>query len=223
MTMNSIKSNKRFLLITLAAFASIAVGILLIESLPDWTLVAEQATNPSTTPIDTASFVPPPQSIAELVGKANVIVIGTVGPIVNQGTFAGYDAGGNVIPSKSTSHPDLPITDFQINIEKVLQDDGTIRAGKPLILRMLGHPINRAERDADRSSYFPMSYTGDRHIFFLSKNPDGTYGLYYGPWSRLVIDGQVVAISDGARTPVQFAGRSFKPTEFIGSLTQSIR
>jgi hypothetical protein len=159
----------------------------------------------------------------ELASKAEVIVVGRVGPIVNQGAFAGYDAAGNIIPSGTGGRPGIPITDFQVDVERVFKDNGTLRAGNPLILRMLGHPTNQAARDADRSSYYPMSYTGDRHLFFLSKNPDTTYGFYYGPWSRLVIDGQLVTASDGMRTPVRFGGRQFPPAEFIASLTQSIQ
>ncbi len=218
--MNGIRSHHYLLPVALAAVAGLVAGFGLVRSLLGWPLFAEQTASGSS--VSFASLIPPPKSVAELVGKADVIVIGTVGPVVNQGAFEGYDGTGNLIPP-STGHPDLPITDFQIIVEKVLKDDGTIRAGNPPILRMLGHPTNKAERDANRTSHYPMSYTGDRHLFFLSKNPDATYGFYYGPWSRLVIDGQVVALSDGPRTPVQFAGRQFAPAEFIASVTQSIR
>ncbi len=221
MRMNSIKSHRYLLPLALAAVAGLIAGLALVGSLLGWPLFADQIASGSS--LSTAGFIPPPKSMAELAGKADVIVIGTVGVVVNQGAFQGYDAAGNAIPGKATGHPDLPMTDFQINVEKVLKDDGTIRAGNPLVLRMLGHPINKPARDADRTSYYPMSYTGDRHLFFLSKNPDATYGFYYGPWSRLVIDGQVVAVSDGPRTPVQFAGRQFAPAEFIASVAQSIR
>jgi hypothetical protein len=170
-----------------------------------------------------ADFIPPPQSIEDLVKHADVIVVGTVGPIINQGTFSGYDKAGNVIHNKYPDHPnsDLPITDYAIKVEEVLRDDGTIQAGKPLVLRMIGHPTNIAERDAERQSYYPMSYTGDHHLFFLGRNPDGTYGLHYGPWSRLVINGPIVTVSDGPRTPVQFGARQFKATDFIQSVTRA--
>ncbi len=217
----NIKSCHYSLPLAIAAVAVLLAGFALVRLLLGSPLFAAQMANSSDE--STADFVPPPKSMAELVSKADVILIGTVGSVVNEGAFQGYDQTGIAIPSRATSGPDLPITDFQIIIERVLKDDGTIRAGTTPILRILGHPTNRAARDGDRSSYFPMSYTGDRHLFFLSKNPDDTYGFYYGPWSRLVIDGQVVTISDGPRTPVQFAGRQFAPGEFIASLTQSIR
>lgn len=66
-----------------------------------------------------------------------------------------------------------------------------------------------------------MSAPGDHHLFFLSRNPDGTYGIYYGPWSRLIIDRAVVTYSDGARTQPAFA-RNVKPNDFISQVTKTI-
>lgn len=54
---------------------------------------------------------------------------------------------------------------------------------------------------------YPMSYTGDRHLFLLTLNPDDiTYGLYYGPSSRLIIDGDVLRVSDGSQRPLVLDG-----------------
>lgn len=177
----------------------------------------------------TAMLVPPPKDLAELTSKADVIVIGEVGDIVQQGYYGGYDTSGKLVikngePDKPGSG--IPFTDFGIKIEKVLKDDGSIAAGQPIILRMTGHATEEIRRlSADPQVEFPMSFTGDRHLFLLAKNPDGTYGFYYGPWSRLIVDGDVVRVSNGAKEPLKFttSERVFTPTEFVNDVEQAIK
>ena len=56
-----------------------------------------------------------------------------------------------------------------------------------------------------RGMEFPPSVPGDRQRFFLDRNPDQhTYGLWFGPASRLIIDGPIVRQSDGQQTPVRY-------------------
>jgi hypothetical protein len=44
------------------------------------------------------------------------------------------------------------------------------------------------------------------YLFLLGSSPDGkSYGFYYGPWSRLIIDGEILQVSDGQQQPLQFA------------------
>lgn len=38
-------------------------------------------------------------------------------------------------------------------------------------------------------------------------NPDGTYGLHFGPYSRFDIDGETVVYSDGIALPMRFASQ----------------
>ena len=94
--------------------------------------------------------------------------------------------------------PQLPFTDFEIIVEQVIRDDGRIAQEEPIILRMPSTATAELKALTQNSDY-PLSYTGDRHLFLLSPNPDGeTYGFYYGPWSRLTIDAdENLRVSDG--------------------------
>jgi hypothetical protein len=173
-----------------------------------------------------------PQSIDDLVRPADIIVIGTVGRVVNQGAFGGYDQNGVALIERpdaneratlpgATPVPSeaLPFTDFEINVEEVILDNGDLRAEKPLILRMVGLPTD----GVDAGSVYPMSHTGDRHLFLLSANPDkATYGFYYGPYSRLNIDGSTVTCSDGARTGLSFAG-ALSPLQFVQAVKVALQ
>lgn len=167
------------------------------------------------------SLLPPPQSMDELVDPADVIVVGTVGDVVSQGELSGYgqdDKARNQSPTDPAS-PAIPITDFRINVERVLLDDGTIEQGKPLILRMLGEPST----GADRTSEFPQTVVGVKYLLVLSQNPDGaTYGPYYGPYSRLFLTKSGVTYSNGSRTLVEFTDRR-DPDTFLADLTTAIR
>jgi hypothetical protein len=104
----------------------------------------------------------------------------------------------------------VPFVDYPLLIEKVVKADRDVNSGTPVILRM---PTNRKAK-ITKEQLYPMSAPGDRHLFFLSRNPDGSYGVPYGPWSRFMIDGVVVAYSNGARTQPVFAD-NVSPDNFL--------
>jgi hypothetical protein len=156
-----------------------------------------------------------PQTLEELSGKSDLIIIGTVGRIVREGTFAGYDKNGS-IKAKDQDFPDIPLVpfaDYEVTVEQVIKDNGTVQSGKPFVLRMPG--MREANDKVALDAEYPMSAPGDHHLFFLTQNPDKTsYGLLYGPYSRLDVDASIVTFSDGPHTPVDFNGKS-KPDDFI--------
>lgn len=171
---------------------------------------------------DMALYIPPPQMIEELVSPAEVVVVGRVGPIVDEGRFLGYDDQGKLIPAPTEDPRErdhaLAYVDIRFDVEQTLLDDGTVASGGPLILRAAD------ARGGVDSPEFPMYQEGHRYLFVLSKNPDGkTYGPHHGAYSRLWIDGPVVAASDGDRTPVRFGGETVSPVEFIQRLKAALR
>lgn len=177
---------------------------------------------------DSPGFLfPVPHSLTDLVRSADLIVIGTVGPIVNEGVFEGYDRDGNLIQpdnfdvnNLSIHDTALPFVDYIIDVQEILKGNGTSALDKPIILRMPGKRTGEIVVSAE----YPMSVSGDHHIFFLSQNPDGqSYGLYYGARSRLVVDERIVTYSDGRRTPVTFDGRTFSPDDFVLEVLEVIQ
>lgn len=168
---------------------------------------------------------PVPVSIDELAGDADVIIIGAVASVVAQGSFAGYDEGGNLLHTTdpNLAHADLAFTDYAMTVEQVLLDDGALQAGKPLVVRIVEQSTNAAQPSARQTPYLPLSSIGDRHLWLLSRNPDQqTYGLRYGPWSRLVVDGPIVVLSDGQQTPVKIAGSTLTPADFDQRLRDTL-
>ncbi len=154
--------------------------------------------------------VPLPSNMDKFVQDADVIVIGKVGSIVNQGRFWGYDIGAQERSSapKDQLSGALPITDYQIEVEQVLLADSTITAGKPLLLRVIQGPT---DKDA---------YAGTHRLFFLSVNPDNaTYGLHYGFTSQIILDGSIV--TDGVGRSVPFAAQ-LNSTQFLDRVKNSI-
>lgn len=159
---------------------------------------------------DNASYVAPPKTTTELLEKAHIIVIGEVGPVIQHRTFSGYDVKGELLDGTDlvgNPSPKLPITDFQIKVDRVIKDDGTITNGRPLILRMAGDATPETKKLTANTDY-PFSYTGDRHLFVLSLDPDGkTYGFYYGPYSRLNIDQGILRVSDQNSSELKLDGQ----------------
>lgn len=151
----------------------------------------------------------PPTTTRDLIAPAQLIVIGEVGPIVQRRTYSGYGSQGKLLDGfneAGTPVPQVPFTDFEVKMERVIRDDGTIASGKPVILRMSGDATPEMQA-ITRNSDYPFSYTGDRHLFLLTRNPDGTtYSFPHGPWSRLLIDGDILRASNGTQDVLKLDG-----------------
>lgn len=157
--------------------------------------------------------------------QADVIVIGSVSAIVAQGMYAGYDEHGNVLHTADPdmAAADLPYTDYQLTVERVFRHDGVVEQGQPLMVRLPGQRSRAEQRAGSYEAYLPLPSVGARHLWFLRRNPDRqTYGLYFGPWSRLVIDEPAVTLSDTGRTLVKIDDAPIPPTTFIQRLRDSL-
>lgn len=156
-------------------------------------------------PLPEASDYLPPRTLGDLARNSPLIFIGTVGPVDQYTTFCGYGEDGKTsLPCSEGAG--VPATDYTLQVEEVVRDDGTIAGGKPIILRMPGH-ITEDMKEATAGIDFPFSYPGERRLFLLSPSPDGeNYSFRDGPWSRLIIDGDILRISNATEDPLQFQG-----------------
>lgn len=165
-----------------------------------------------------------PQSLDELTAHAPLIVIGEVGVVVQYLDSVVYGPDGALLAGGEAVGPPMPptpATDFVVEVEQVLRDDGAVATGTPIILRMAGTATPEM-KELTQATDYPFSYTGDRHLFLLAPNPDGeSYGFYYGPWSRLIIEENRLYVSDGARQPLLFEG-SEMPVE-LNELIEHLR
>jgi hypothetical protein len=137
-----------------------------------------------------ASVIKAPADVQELINRGVVVVIGTVSkdPIyTREGPF---DESGNI-----TDHHTIPISTYEIEIERVIVDDGAV--AKAPLLRLSGSP---------EQIRFP---TDKRFLFVLNVNPDGRYGAD-GDWA-------VVRLSDDK--PRNYGGAI--PSYMEGSSTDS--
>src|SRR5690606_11277874 len=100
--------------------------------------------------------------------------------------------------------PGYPLTEFLLEPHAVLRDDESIARGEPIILRVIGRVTEELVQMSPGGEY-PYSFTGDHFLFLLTPFPeDDVYGLAYGPWSRLIVDGNGLRVSNGAQSPLRF-------------------
>ena len=122
---------------------------------------------------DTALESWKPESIGDLVGRADLIVEGTVVAVVDKGTFYGYDAGASrraEMDKASLTPLSVPFVDYEVRIEQTIMDSGLLGEKKRVILRLIENP--------DVSTSKAMLGVGARRLFFLNINPDGkSYGI----------------------------------------------
>jgi hypothetical protein len=173
-------------------------------------------------PVRSSSATPlPPLSPEEIVGAASLIFVGSVEQLDQYTDFAVYTEYGrlerNVTDAVGNPLPNIPVTDYLLTVEDVIRDDGAIASEKPVVLRMIG-AASLDTKGLTKDTEFPYSYVGDRRLFLLTPNPDGkTYGLRFGPWSRLILDGDALHVSNGVREPFKLAGNDRPATleEFV--------
>ncbi len=146
-----------------------------------------------------------PATLKELTDHAPLIFVGEVEKVDRYLDFAGYAEDGKAKESIDRSldflPPSIPTTDFALKVQQVIRDDGAIARGDPIVLRL----VAVGARDLDILEKAGRNYTGREYLFLLTPNPDGkTYGFYYGAWSQLTVDGDVLHISNDMNDELGF-------------------
>ena len=99
----------------------------------------------------------------------------------------------------------MPVTDYDLRIENSLMGYSTDADGDSLVLRMFGH-LSDANA-VITPDLFTLPNPGDRLLFALGRNPDGTYGS--GPEGLLKVDGEKVEYVDGVPFSVDVSPEQF--------------
>lgn len=161
-----------------------------------------------------SGLVPPAIDLYELVAISDVILIGTIDSVADQGEYVGYDESDDLIPFATSTPPSasgtptpvplfsLPYADFVVSVQTLLKNDGG--SGDRTVRMITDGPKPKATACAPSGVEFPSGDIDETYLFFLNKNPDDTYGLYRGPYARIKL-GQEITYSDCDETAVEFA------------------
>ena len=158
------------------------------KTVVDWSFTIGPSKVQSIPPASTGSMLPYPTGVEQLVAGADVIVLGIISSILEEKQIGPYGDDG------------MPVTDYEVQIETVLTGYDALADGDTLVLRMFGHPSSQGE--AITYAIFQLPNPGDRLLFALGRNSDGTYGT--GPQGLLDVSGEAVSFADG----VQFEPRT---------------
>ena len=220
---------------TLGLTALIAVGVACSSGSPPPStetvpLPAPASASGQVAPLAVASvgsMAPFPGSAEELVKyrQLHIVLLGTIESVLEERVAGGYGVGGGygddgqlvpvddgqlVVPVDEVR---LHFTDYQLRIERVLIDDGTVAEGDTIVLRMFGHRSSQQGTLSSVSSVSSVSFDlpkqGDRLLFALHPNPDGTYGSV--PQGLLNIDGAQVEFAANGR----LFGTGISPEQLI--------
>ena len=189
-----------------------------------------------------ASRAPGPVSVQEFaVGwpseGADVIVVATISSVLAEKLLGPYGEDGTALPAEchagevtlvgvcrneETGHSVArfwPVTDYLVQIESVLKADDVVAGADTLVLRLFGYLSRGGQGPAGgpitASGVSEMPKPGDHLLFFLGRNPDGTYGT--GQEGLLNIDGATVAFADGYRFPFEMA-----PAQFMDEIRDAV-
>lgn len=174
-------------------------------------------------------LVPPAGSVEALVAEADVILVGTIDSLTDDGFYAGY-VGGTLVPAYTSTPPSMPGTptpvpvvsipymDFEIDEELVLKEDPVSAAH---VVRMIGRSPISSDLFCDGEMWpYPPGNIGDRFAFFLSQNPDGSYGLLHGPYDRIDLEDEIT-YTDCPESAVPFAD-GMDEQEFIDAIATEV-
>ena len=161
--------------------------------------------------VSSGMMVPRPESIEVLVRMSHIIVLGTIGSVLDEIRYGAYGEDGK--PTSGGEEPGTPYTDYEVSVESVLKNDGDVEDGGTLVLRMFGHASE--QKNVVTLAAVKLPQPGDHYMLVLGRNPDGTYGS--GNEGLLNVDGETVAYSDGVPFSTKLAGE-----EFIEAVRQEV-
>ncbi|MEX0927373.1 MAG: hypothetical protein WD208_11795 [Dehalococcoidia bacterium] len=149
---------------------------------------------------------PAPATMEEFVRAPGAIVIGQVGRILETRFEGPFDTATGEFPVFASEPDGLPVTYFELEIDQILKDDGVI--GESRLLRLGGVPGGDLHPEV-----------GDRLLFSLGRNSDGTsYGIV-GEWSMIHMDEDMVKTFTGGT--LNFA-QDTHPDEFVQEVRSAI-
>lgn len=153
-----------------------------------------------------------PASIQDLVNRADAIVVGSIGPVRRtemvgpSGDLSKYPAG---LP-----FPLKPFTDYQINIQEVLLDDGFIRAEPTLVIP--GMP----ERYGHIGFLMALSPT-DSYLFVLTRDPRSQKHAMVSRHGVINLSGASIALAGRDFTRPDFAS-GMAPSDFLEAVKAAL-
>ncbi len=156
----------------------------------------------SVSPPSSASMLPYPSDVEQLVAGADTIVLGTISSVLGE-KLLGPFVDGKQLPAGEEGG--TPFTDYEVQIETVLAGIDALAVGDTFVLRMFGHLSSQGA--AITSVVFQLPNPGDRLLFALGRNPDGTFGT--GPQGLLDVSGETVAFADGTPFEAQTSPEKF--------------
>lgn len=160
----------------------------------------------------TAMLVPAPTTLDELLSKSDIVVVARVVRHIDSFRMAPYnEAEARTESPTDKISPRIDVSDFDVRPIRVLRSD--VSSLESITLRLPG-----AYPDAtDPLSRMPT--IGKTYLYFLMRNPDGTYGPYHGPWGRVDITGPTVRYLDARGPAIPFAV-DWAPGRFMAEIEQ---
>ncbi|HTG36527.1 MAG TPA: hypothetical protein VLB76_26720 [Thermoanaerobaculia bacterium] len=157
-----------------------------------------------------------PESMSELIRESDLIVLGRLISVIDQGTFYGYDKDARrraALDKHSPTSLGLPFTDYELSAERVILGKSQVDTSRPIILRTLDNPSISTSLSTLRN--------GDRRVFFLKINPDSrTYSLPSAV-SQVDIDGPVAVYFKGTSANFPF-GKKLASLDFIKQVERAV-
>lgn len=161
-------------------------------------------------PLSLADYVLP-ESLEALVSDSDLVVVATMEGIeAYNPSFYGYGTEASELAGLDKAHQDVsfgtPVVDFRLDIVDTLKNDEQLR-GQSVVVRLF------MDLDSAEKSY----QVGDQHVWFLGRNPDGTYGIWT-PVGQATVTGETVKFPDQL-----FMGNKFEYSDNLQAFSAEIK
>ncbi len=167
------------------------------------------------------TYTPLPKNINELINTSDLIVIGSIGKVVDKREFYGYGRDQKFMAIKDAETPfslGLPLVDFSINVEEILMDDLVNTQARDEV----GEIVYRVFL-SDKQLSEEMESRKEKVLLFLTRNPDNkTYGVTSLMHHIILKDKQPSYVFNGKEYELPFNSKS-SSINFINKIKKSIK
>ncbi len=162
---------------------------------------------------DTGDLAPRPARLEDLVQRAKVIVIATVGDVERETSEGPVGRAPTPDPS-APSLPQFAFTYYSVKVDAVIAGTEELKPGQTFTLR-----INGSEKNKEQSGGLTMMpQPGEQRLFVLESDPTIPDAHFPHPWGIFDIGDDPVKFDDVERTSVATLTQATSPAAFADAL-----
>ncbi len=198
------------------ATKEIVLGVILALGIFVAGTACQSNDKPSSTD-DSGDLAPRPTSVADLVQRAKLIVIGTVSDVLRETS----EGPVGQVPKPDPTAPSLPqftFTYYSVTVDTVIAGSESLEPGQKFTLRVNGSQKEKTQSGGEMM----MPQPGEQRLFVLESDPLIPDAYFPHPWGIFDVAGSLARFDDVEHTSVQTLTNASSPSAFADALRTAL-